>query len=73
MVNGTIQKFGHGFLFTLHINYSPILYHIREKRNNGRKSLFFIPPVFDAPITRSIAIMLGMENENGVATQWWQV
>ena len=45
------------------------------KRRIGRKSRFFTPPAFAAPLRgggyrQSIAILFAIENQNGVATRW---
>jgi len=34
----TIRKLGYRFLFAFHSNYGSILHHLRDKRDNGRKS-----------------------------------
>jgi len=31
VTNGTIRKFGYGFLFAYYSNYGSILYHFRDK------------------------------------------
>jgi len=55
-MNGTIRKLGYDFMFAFHSDYSPILYHFRDKAIYSLKNRkFCILLAFDALVTGSLS------------------
>ena len=71
-----VWKLGYDFLFALHSNYGPILYHFRDKEwYRSKIAIFHTQPAFDATVRRSPSeycrmVWCGKTRNTTVKTVW---